>query len=71
MVESCDRAYQRGVGSCARELVEAAVVNVQHLLASPCNFEPCRAQEERPQANEGLVAAVGAERMKPIARLVV
>jgi hypothetical protein len=47
-VEMRDRAYQRGFGSRVREVVEFAVVHVQHLVASACDFEPCRAQEKQP-----------------------
>jgi hypothetical protein len=71
LIETRDRPYQCGIGSRPRKLVEFPVVNVQHLVASACDFEPCRTQEEHPQAPEGLIATVRGERMKPTTRLVV
>jgi hypothetical protein len=73
VVETRSRARQRGVGRCARKLVELAVVGVRNPVAPACCFKPCRAQEERLQTKDGLAvtATVAAESMKPRARLVV
>ena len=64
-------AYSCGLGGRARELVELAVVNVQQLVAPACDFEPCRTQEKRPQAIEGLAASGRRGDSQPLARLVV
>jgi hypothetical protein len=71
VVEIGNNAYQRGVGGSARELFEVEVVNVMQLVAPACDFEPCRAQEESPEAHQRFAATVGGERLQPSARLVV
>jgi hypothetical protein len=71
VVEIGNSAHQCGVGGSSRELFEVAIVNVKQLVSPARDFEPCRAQEERPEAHQGFAAAVGREGLQPIARLVV